>query len=82
MGQVEHPAEPGERPSQSLGEAADQTSGEAGQLDEEIQPTRDAGGPQPGALAGAAEAGQGGTSISDDAERAIQDIQDRREGGG
>lgn len=80
MGQVEHPSEPGERPRQSLGDAADDTSGEAGGIDEEIQmpsgETSRTGGPA------STEGGAGGgTSISDDAEQAIQDIEERRSGG-
>ncbi len=78
MGQVEHPGESGERPRQSLGDAAESTSGEAGQIDEEIVSTsgesETGGGP-------VGEGGDGSSSISDDAESAIQDIQDRRAGG-
>jgi hypothetical protein len=77
MGQVEHPGESGERPRQSLGDAAEATSGEAGEIDEEIVSTsgeeQHSGGP--------GGTGGGESSISDDAERAIQDIQDRRAGG-
>ena len=80
MGQVEHPGETGERPRQSLGDAAEATSGEAGQRDEEIQPSGATGGAQ--APAGGPGGGGGGeSSISDDAERAIQDIEDKRAGG-
>ena len=81
MGQVEHPGEPGERPRQSLGDAAEATSGEAGQRDEEVQPSGATGGAQAPAGGPAGGEGGGGSSISDDAERAIQDIQDKRAGG-
>jgi hypothetical protein len=77
MGQVEHPGEPGERPRGSLGDAADATSGEAGQIDEEVVST--SGESETGG--GPVGEGGGGTSISYDAESAIQDIQDRRAGG-
>jgi hypothetical protein len=79
MGQKEHPGEPGERPRQSLGDAADATS-EAEQSDEDIQPTADAtvGGAQAPAGGPAGGAGGGGSPISDDTEKAIQDIEEKR----
>ena len=77
MGQVEHPGEPGERPRGSLGDAAEATSGESGQIDEEIVSTsgesETGGGP----------VGQGGGagSTDQDTEKAIQEIEERRAGG-